>query len=204
MALSTYSELQASIADWLNRTDLTTAIVDFITLAEAQFNRTIRVSQMEQRATTNTVAGDGYLSLPADYLMMRNIQLNSNPVRSLDYLTPEEIDKFYDSSESSKPAAYTIVGNEFQLAPTPDAAYEVEISYYQKIAALSDTNTSNWLLESYPDMYLYGALIQAEPYLKNDQRIILWKSALQLAQDELIKADRKHRWSGSSMRIMNA
>ena len=204
MALSTYSELQASIADWLNRTDLTTAIVDFITLAEAQFNRTIRVSQMEQRATTNTVAGDGYLSLPEDYLMMRNIQLNSNPVRSLDYLTPEEIDKFYDSSESSKPAAYTIVGNEFQLAPTPDATYEVEISYYQKIAALSDTNTSNWLLESYPDMYLYGALIQAEPYLKNDQRIVLWKSALQLAQDELIKADRKHRWSGSSMRIMNA
>lgn len=204
MALTTYSELQSSIADWMNQTNLTTVIPDFITLAEAHMNRTIRVSQMEQRATTDTVSGQAYYALPSDYLALRDIQLNTDAVRSLGYMAPEEIDVHYDASTSGTPSYYTIVGNQFQLAPIPDSVKGLEISYYEQIPALSDTNTSNWLLAAYPDIYLYGSLVQAEPYMRNDQRISVWKSGLELALSELKLADRKYRWSGSGMRMRTA
>lgn len=201
MALSTYSELQSSIADWMNQTNLTAVIPDFIRLAEAQMNRVIRVSQMEQRATTLTVAGQAYYSLPTDYLALRDIQLNASPNRSLSYMSPEEIDIHYDSTVNDTPNFYTIVGNEFQLAPAPSSEHNLEISYYQQIPALSDSSTTNWLLTAYPDIYLYGSLVQAEPYMKNDQRIGLWKSALEMALNELKLADRKYRWSGQGMNM---
>lgn len=204
MALSTYSELQASIADWLNKTNLTSVIPDFITLAEAKFNRNIRVSQMENRDTDSTVVGQDYYSLPSDYLALRDIQINSTSVSTLDYMAPEEIDIHYDSADTGIPKFYTIVGNQIQLAPKPDAVYTLEYSYYQMIPALSDSNTTNWLLTAYPDIYLYGSLLQAEPYLKNDARIPIWKTGLDFGLAELQKADKKYRWSGSGMRMRTA
>lgn len=204
MALTTYSELQASIADWLDRTDLTTIIPDFITLAEAEFNRNIRVSQMENRATTSTVVGQDYYALPTDYLALRDIQIEGTTITTLNYMAPEEVDVHYDSADTGIPKFYTIVGNEFQLVPKPDAVYTLEISYYQKIPVLSDSNTSNWLLAAYPDIYLWGSILQAEPYLQNDQRMPLWRASLGKALEELTNSDRKYRWSGSGMRVRTA
>jgi hypothetical protein len=77
-------------------------------------------------------------------------------------------------SAAGKPQYYTVVGSQLEFIPTPDTQYEGELTYYAKIPALSDSNTSNWLLTYAPDLYLYGALIEAEPYLKNDERVGLW------------------------------
>ena len=81
---------------------------------------------------------------------------------------------------------------------------EAEIDYFQKIPALSTETTSNWLLDRHPDVYLYGSLVEAQPYLHNDKRVVLWKALFTEAVEQLISEDHKKRWGGSQMRVRPA
>ena len=207
MALSTFTELKDAVADWLDRSDLTTRIPDFITLAEARLNRDLRIRPMEVRSTMETTSGQRYFNLPGGYLQMRNIQLNTNPIMPLEYITPEMLDRLYGSDTTGKPKAYTLIGDEIQLAPIPDSDYTVEMAFYEKFTALGDgtsgTVTSNWLTTNAPDVLLYGALLEAEPFIKNDERIGLWLNAYNGAIKKIQDADARDRHSGSAMRIRN-
>jgi len=179
MAITTYAELQTSIGNWINRADLTDRIPEFIDLAEANFNRDLRHRDMETTTTLNTVAGTSTLSLPSDYLETRALVNQTTPKVVLEYMTVVQLDTAHAIAVSGQPYNYTIVGNNFRLGPTPDAIYNLELTYYQRIPALSDANTTNWLLTNHPDAYLFGALVEAEPYLKNDERLPVWGSKLQ-------------------------
>ena len=205
MALSNYTELKAAIADWLDRTDLTSRIPDFITLAEARVNRELRIRAMENRSTMTTTGGQRYFALPARYVQMRNFQLNTNPITPLEYITPEMLDRLYGSKTSGKPKAYTLIGDEIQLAPVPDSTYTLEMAFYEKFTPLGDgtsgTVTSNWLTNNAPDVLLYGALIEAEPFIKNDERMPLWLNAYKEAINKIQHADARDRHSGSQMRV---
>jgi len=207
MALGTFTELKDAIADWLDRSDLTARIPDFITLAEARVNRDVRIRPMEVRSSMETTAGQRYSNLPGGYLQMRNIQLNTNPITPLEYITPEMLDRLYGSDTTGKPKAYTLIGDEIQLAPIPDSDYTVEMAFYEKFTPLGDgtsgTVTSNWLTTNAPDVLLYGALLEAEPFIKNDERIALWLNAYNGAVKKIQDADARDRHSGSAMRIRN-
>lgn len=170
----TYSELKSAIADFLNRQDLTSVIPTFIQLCEADLNRSVRHRLMLTRATATL--DTPFTALPNDFLEAKNVQLNSEPVTSLQYVTMEHADLLRAGlyQTSAKPKYYTLVGNTLEAVPNPDNEYTIELVYYKQIPALSDSNTSNWLLASYPDVYLYGALMQAAPYLKDDERIAVW------------------------------
>ena len=173
MAITTYSELKSSVADWLNRDDLTSAIVDFIALAEAQYNRSIRHRKMITRSTATI--DDRYSATPADWLQTVQFILNTDPVTPLDYLTNEAINKKRAESRAvGKPLYFGHVGDEIEVFPSPDSSYTGELVYYAKVPALSDSNTTNWLLTLSPDLYLYGALVQSAPYLRDDERLPLW------------------------------
>jgi hypothetical protein len=207
MALGTFTELKDAIADWLDRSDLTDRIPDFITLAEARLNRDLRIRPMEVRSTMTTTADQRYFNLPGGYLQMRNIQLNTNPITPLEYITPEMLDRLYGGDTTGKPRAYTLIGDEIQLAPIPDSTYTLEMAFYEKFTALGDgtsgTVTSNWLTTNAPDVLLYGALLEAEPFIKNDERIALWINAFNSAIRKVQDADAKDRHSGSAMRVRN-
>ena len=125
MAITNYSELKSAIADWLDRTDLTDSIPDFITLAETRHRRDFKIRRMETRVTANTVADTEYYTLPDNFVAMRNIQLNTDPKTALEYLTPEQMDRIYAGSNKGKPKAYSIIGDNIQLRPLPDSAYEI-------------------------------------------------------------------------------
>ena len=196
MAISNYSELKAAIADWLNRSDLTDSIPDFIVLAEARHKRDFKIRRMETRVTANTVADSEFYSLPDNYVAMRNIQLNTDPKTPLEYLTPEQMDRIYAGSAKGKPRAFSIIGNNIQLRPTPDSAYQIEILYFKHFTALSDSNTTNDMLTHHPDAYLYGALVEAEPYLQNDKRIQVWSSYYDRAKNDIITSNERDRHSG--------
>jgi hypothetical protein len=198
MAISNYSELKAAIADWLNRSDLTDSIPDFIVLAEARHKRDFKIRRMETRVTANTVADSEFYSLPDNYVAMRNIQLNTDPKTPLEYLTPEQMDRIYAGSAKGKPRAFSIIGNNIQLRPTPDSAYQIEILYFKHFTALSDSNTTNDMLTHHPDAYLYGALVEAEPYLQNDKRIQVWSSYYDRAKNDIISSNERDRHSGVS------
>ena len=207
MALGTFTELKDALADWLDRSDLTDRIPDFITLAEARLNRDLRIRPMEVRSSMETTAGQRYFNLPGGYLQMRNMQINSNPITPLEYITPEMLDRLYGSDTTGKPKAYTLIGDEIQLAPIPDSDYTVEMAFYEKFTPLGDgtsgTTTSNWLTLNAPDVLLYGALLEAEPFIKNDERVNLWINAYNSAITRIQDTDTKDRHSGSAMRIRN-
>jgi hypothetical protein len=207
MALDTFSGLKTSVADWLDRTDLTTNIPDFITLAESRISRDLRIRAMEVRSTATTTTDNRYINLPSGYLQMRNIQLNTNPITPLEFISLEMLDRLYGGSSTGKPTAYSIVGDEIQLAPIPDSGYTIEMAYYKKFTPLGDgtsgTITTHWLTENAPDVLLYATLLEAEPFLQNDERIKVWLGAYNQSISKLQQADDKDRHSGSTMRVRN-
>ena len=199
MAITNYSELKSAIADWLDRTDLTDSIPNFIALTEARHKRDFKLRRLETRVTANTVADQEYYSLPDNYIAMRNIQLNTDPKTPLEYLTPEQMDRIYAGSIKGKPKAYSIMVNDIQLRPTPDGVYQIELLYYKHVNPLSDSNATNEILDNHPDIYLYGALVEAEPYLQNDKRIQTWASLYDRAKNDIIDSNERDRHSGVAL-----
>ena len=174
MALDTFAGLKATIADYLNRDDLTSIIPSFITIAEAKFNRKLRTRQMVKRAEGQIETA--FFAYPADWLQAKEFQLNTNPIVRLQFVTEAYGDELKANRyvSTGQPVYYTITGSQLEFIPTPDSTYSAELTYYAKIPALSDSNTSNWLLAYAPDLYLYGALLEAAPYLKDDERLPVW------------------------------
>ena len=203
MAIGTYSELQTAVANWLDRDDLTDRIPEFIALAEARFNRVLRLRSMEAKYTADTVAGQRNLALPTGYIQMRNFQVNSSPLTTLSYVTPEIYDRLWGGSTSGTPKFYTILANEISFGPTPATVMEVEMLFYKKFDNLSSSTTTNWLIINAPDIYLYGSMLEAEPFIMNDERVQLWATALQRGVTDLQEQDNKDRHSGSAMRVLN-
>ena len=203
MAISTYSELQTAVANWLDRDDLTDRIPEFIALAEARFNRVLRLRSMEAKYTADTVAGQRNLALPTGYIQMRNFQVNTSPLTTLSYVTPEIYDRLWGGSTSGTPKFYTILANEVSFGPIPGSVMEVEMLFYKKFDNLSVTATTNSLLTDSPDLYLYGAMLEAEPFIMNDERVPLWAAALDRAVSDMQEQDNKDRHSGSALRVMN-
>tara|TARA_R100001594_G_scaffold39318_1_gene70895 strand:- start:19742 stop:20380 length:639 start_codon:yes stop_codon:yes gene_type:complete len=202
VALSSYSELQTAVGSWLNRSDLTSNIPDFIKLAEASFNRVLRTRNQIKRATS-TVSTQ-FVTQPTDLLELYNIQINSDPIRRLEQVSLTKIDELKEgSSRSGKPLYFSITGADFELYPSPDTSYTLELVYYSTITSLSDTNTSNFLLTNHPDIYLYGTLVQAEPYLMNDERIGTWGALLGKAIEELRVSDERSQTESGTL-VMRA
>jgi len=203
MAISNYSELQTAVANWLDRDDLTDRIPEFIALAEARFNRVLRLRSMEAKYTADTVAGQRNLALPTGYIQMRNFQVNTSPLTTLSYVTPEIYDRVWGGSTSGTPKFYTILANEVSFGPIPGSVMEVEMLFYKKFDNLSVSATTNSLLTDSPDLYLYGAMLEAEPFIMNDERVPLWAAALDRAVSDMQEQDNKDRHSGSALRVMN-
>ena len=204
MAITTYAQLQTATANWLDRTDLTARIPEFIELAEANFNRVIRQPDMVTKNDSFSIAGR-YTTLPTDTLEIVRIVVDLTPVIVLEYLTPEEIsERRISMSATGKPYYFTVIGgssNQLEVVPSPDATYTSSIVYYTRIPALTDSATTNWLLTAHPDIYLFGTLVEAEPYLKNDERMPMWTSRLDKALMALRLQGERELHTGSSLRM---
>ena len=201
MPITTYSDLQASIASRLGRDDLSGLIPDFIHLAETRISRSLRVSGLEKRATTNCVASQAYYEMPADFVATRSIYLQGDPVRTLEYMTPDVANKTFSSASTGKPYGYSLIGGELCLFPTPDSDYTIEQIYFSKPTILSDANTSNWYLANVPDLLLAGSMFYASRHTKNEPEAAYWVSEYQEALQNIINADQGDKWSGSNMRV---
>ena len=199
MAFTSYSELKTTIASYLARSDLTSVIPDFIRLAEERLRRDLRIRQMLVVATANTTAGDSTVGLPTDFLEMRDIHFNTNPISSVSYESPNT---FYQSNrvtESGIPRTYTVLASEIQFAPIPDTAYTAQMLYYAKPPLLSDSNASNVFLANCPDALLYASLAEAEPYLMNDARLQVWASLYDRSIASISNSDQSSEYSGQPM-----
>jgi hypothetical protein len=199
MAFTNYTDLKSTIADYLARTDLTTQIPDFITLAEKRLKRDLRIRQMLKVATATMTAGDSTVSLPSDFLAMRYLHLATNPVSAIEYLSPSNFYTNARTTESGKPTKYTVLAAEFAFAPIPDSDYTLSMLYYASPPELSSSVSSNVFLATCPDLLLYGALGEAEPYLLNDARIQTWAALYDRGLNALSSSDESSEYAGSPL-----
>jgi len=291
MALSTFSELKTEIADYCDRSDLTSQIPTFIKLTEARINRSLRVRLMESVKVISLVSGSKRYPLPSDYLQLKTIQYDAssianttlngditdsvteiiltsatgftatgtiligteqitytgistetltgctraansttaaahdsgagvieiyttftagtisdnvnNIIHPLNYVTPQLLPRINAGSITGIPEAYTMRAGYILMGPVPSSSYTMEIDYYAKVAALSDAAPTNTMLTNNPDIYLYGALLEAEPFLMNDARAQTWSQAFFKAIQDIQLQDDKDSHSGNAMRVMN-
>ena len=204
MAIGTFAQLKTAAANWLDRSDLTDRIPEFIALAEARF-RELRIREMETVSTAiSTVAGTREYSLPTGFVQMKEFHLSTDPLTPLAYITPEMMTRLWAGSAQAKPQVFTIIADNVRLGPGPDAVYTTSMLYYKTFTALSDSATTNDMLTNNPDVYLYGTLLEAEPFIMNDQRIQVWLGAFDRAVASIQNQDNKDRHSGSNLRVMSA
>jgi hypothetical protein len=196
VAIDSYATLQTAVANWLDRTDLTDRIPEFISLAEARFNRVVRAPDMLTRDDAFAIDGQ-YETLPSGFLEASRFVLATSPVTVLEYKTPQELGELRTGRTSAgKPAYYTVVGGSFEFLPTPDSSYTASLLYYARLSAVS--SSWNWLATSHPDIYLFGALCEAEPYIRDDQRVVLWEARLAKALAELNVQNERKRVPGAA------
>lgn len=196
--LNSYGTLQTAIADWLNRADLTAQIPDFISLAEAKISRRLRFNSTRStlNITTQTV------TLPAAIAELRSIALSTGMPhldKPLQIVTPEVISEMraYQGGQVGRPRWASIIGNTLDVAPAPDAAYVANIIYFDALVPLTNAAPSNEVLVAAPDAYLFGALMQAAPFLEHDERIPVWQQKFDEAIDELNKQRDMQEFTGS-------
>lgn len=169
MALSTYTELKASIANWLNRSDLTSEISgDFITLCEADFNAKLRIRQMEQIDAITINAET--ITVPTGFIAARSLYILSGGTKyHLEYISPANLYKTKGASTSGLPRVYSIESDNatesLRFAPTPDTSYTGYLQYYKAFPSLSSGTATNYILANHPGIYLYGSLYHASNFL---------------------------------------
>ena len=291
MAINTYATLQSSIANWLDRSDLTDRIPDFIALAEARINRVLRVRQMETVKLISMLNGVKRIALPSDYKKMRGLKYDATQIAEttlngditdsatsivltdassfpssgtikigdeqityssksthtltvsargansstaaahssgatvveiytdwtlgtisaaqttiypLSYVSPEVLANTNAGSSAGVPSVYTMAAGYILFGPVPSSVYRLEMLYYAAIPALSDDEPTNWCLTANPDLFLYGSLLEASPYLMDDARIqTAWAPAFGRAVQDLQDQDAQDQFSGSELRVRN-
>ena len=201
MALNNYTDLQASLANWLNRTDLTNEISqDFIVLAEKDFNSKLRIRKMIDQ-TTITLNGETS-PLPSDFLQVRDMYiLNGGTKYALTYLTPAQMDQIKGGSTSGQPSSYTILGDNIRFAPIPDSDYTLYLNYYKQFPGLSSTNSTNYILTNHPAIYLYGSLYHASNFLGGIEpnQAGQWEKMYQTALERLERNDREDQYGNAPL-----
>ena len=202
MALNTYSGLKASIANWLNRSDLTSEISeDFITLAEKDFNSKLRIRQMVSTDSSFSINAET-VALPTGFLQVRDFFIvNGGTKYALKYITPSQMDQIKGSSTAGQPSTYTIIGDNFRFAPTPASTYTGTLNFYKEFDPLTDSNTSNYILSNHPAIYLYGSLYHAANFLGGvEPRLIQqWQQMYATALERLERNDREDQYGNAPL-----
>lgn len=189
MSIATYAELQTAVAAWMNRTDLTAVIPDFIRLAESRIKTLTNARQAEAEAALACVVGASTIALPSDYKAPVALWLGTER-EALPQRLAEDLPT---SSSSGRPQYWAIDGTNLRFNCPADAAYSVALRYRQTLA-LSNANDTNAILTDYPDVYLFGALVEAASYTMDD-RAAAWDARFQAAvqaMNNMEAANTKH------------
>ena len=187
MALTNYTTFTATVESYLARNDLTSVIPDFVQMAQLRMSRDLRTERMLKVATTTPT--DNKVAFPSDFLELREMHLQGNPPILLEFQTPDLFFRNGQTTLSGRSHYFTMLGTEFQFAPSQDTSYTVQILYYAQPTFISSTTASNLYLAYYPDALLYATLAEAEPYLMNDQRLARWSALYDRAIANIKKSD---------------
>lgn len=191
MSITSFAELKTAVLAWSERGDLSSYGSDFVTLCDVRIRKALaglpsRPREME--TTTDLTPSSGVCTIPTDYMAMKRVQARTSAPRRLEYRTLDWLDEAYPDGAEGTPAFYTIMGSTAgttTLLMFPLTTSSIRITYYAYPAVLSDGNTSNWLLAKYPDIYLYGTLVELEIFAGNDAGAQKWLGFFQASMQSL-------------------
>lgn len=188
--LNSYEELQAAIKCWLHRSDLATKIPLFILLAEAKINRIAQVQAMEKEAVLLLQPGAQLIALPASFITPITAWIDgTDPGQELGQRTPESLPI---TAARGTPAYWAIDGTRLKV-DCPVATQRRITLRYRGGFALTDLSPSNSLLLKYPDLYLYGALLESAPYIRDFESRALWQENYNQAVREVNRTESRAR-----------
>lgn len=204
--VTTFSTVKTAVADWLDRDDIDDAIDQFIQFAERRIYRggrhiltneriaPVRIRAMET-ALSVTIA-NGVAAVPADYLELRYVYVDTSAVVTLQQKPPAWIVERYPiRSSDGIPHFIARDGENFMFGPYPDSGYTIKGSYYQELTTLSTSNETNWFTTNAPDLLVYGALCESAGYVGNDERLALWEGRYEAAREAVQEQDEQERYS---------
>lgn len=200
MALNTYASLKTSIAGWMNvsATDLSSQIDDVVTVAETRIYRETYCRDNE--LAWSTAIASGVVSVPSDYVKMKNLRTSANPAIELERRPLTWIYGQYPRNASSgNPIYFARDGSNFVFGPYPSGGFTVTGCYYKKFAALS--SATNALFLNNPDLYLFACLAESEILIGRDSRIPLWESKYKTIRDAANLLSQSEEQSGSTLRM---
>ena len=206
-AITTYDTLQDEVANASGRSAYAsgganaTDTEGWITLVEARVNRILEDRNMHTRTTDST--SSEYNTLPTDFGGMIRMLVQTDPERRVEFIAQENYDRAYAGASTGYPRVYTIEGDSYRLGPAPDDTYTIEYVYRKRVPALSDANTSNWLLTDNPDLYLYGTLVEMGLHLEYPstpaaQTLLAWQLRYDECVQTLKRMGRKEKYETSA------
>lgn len=186
MAISTHLDLKNAVARYVRRSDLTADIPNFIGLAENRITNELDLPSYETELDV-TISGRE-ATLPADFLEQRRAYIDvADPVQRIEYRVPERFWDYDQGKAPDFPRIYTIEGNKLKFSPSASGSYDGKWLYLARAVRLVGDTDTNEILTNHTGLYLYGSLLEAVPFLKNDPRAITWATmydhALKLAQE---------------------
>lgn len=188
-----YFWLVEVVKAWLHRSDLAARVPDFIVLAESRINRLAKVRGMSIDAPLLMTPGSRFVALPADYVAPSAVWLEyDQPREMLTALVPEQMPL---SPDAGRPSYWAVDGTMLAFNRVPDQAYPITLRYRARFKLTAAVPT-NYLLTQYPDLYLYGALLESAPFIGADERVGLWKGMFDQAVQEVNNVEHRSRAVG--------
>lgn len=194
MSISTATELKTALANWAKRDDLSDRMDEFIVLAEAGINRSLRVRAMEA-SLASTALTDGAVTLPSDFLAFKELRYDGSPSYTL---SPRPLEWIRAQSDLADwPIYFAVTGLEVVCWPQSGS---VKGTYYKAIPSLA-SNSSNWLLTQAPDLYLFAGLTEIAVYSMDEGRAVMWRQRARALIDEIQSSDNANQLNGGPLTV---
>lgn len=199
MSLNSFTTIKTAIGTWLDRSDMAGVIPDLIAIAENRIYRDLRIRAMEE--AISTAISSGVVAVPTGYLEMKHAYMDGK--YAVSRVDPAFIyERYPERTAQGVPAYFAREAENFIFGPYPDSAYTMKGVYYKRLTALSAANETNWFTDNCPELILFASLVEAEPYIGNDARVILWESKYASIKNELKSADKREGLSGSRLQTV--
>lgn len=190
MAITTYSELKTALANWSKRTDLTAMMGDFIALAESRIQRSLLARAQEVETELTMAPGSRYVALPSDFDSPRALWLKANlPREELPQVLPEQLT---GSNTSGYPEAWAVDGSNLAFDKPASSAWLLDFRYCKPLS-LSDSTPTNYILTNYPDVYLFGSLVELHGYTFSGEQSAMCEARFQAAIRDASDAENESR-----------
>lgn len=192
----TFATLKTDVADYLHRTDLTAKMAGFVALAEAAMFRELPNIKAMAISVAGTTTGE-YGTLPTDFGSVARVTITANSSEwSLDYKAQD-----YTPTGQAYPEQYALENNKLRIwGASTGQAYT--LYYISNLAALSDSNPTNWLLTNAPDLYLYATALEAAKWMRDQEQVGMLAPLVASLIDSVRRAsERKGQPTTGSMQI---